>query len=410
MSVGQEFLIVATGCPKDSTSSWKDECLNSLQRSLSVGATRGAESEGGPWKFDVPDGDRSLMFGSFDNLIRLTDDLQKYDGQVDGIVHRLERQYLELDSKAQFQIYQRTAKSWTDFSKYIRNWQWDEGKYPKTRNIVELSTLLMQVLNKIDEEARNKLAQYNEYKTQKSSLAKKEGANLASRDLIDVLTPEVVRKKGDPDDDFIATEHLTTVVVIIPRGADAEFLQLYETMQENVVPMSARKFKNLDDKDGNSLWRVVMFKSAVEGFKKQCREKRFMVRDFEYSEEAYKKLAHQREQIEIALQQQHKLMQELYKAAWSDAMIAWVHVKALRVFVESVLRFGMPPRFASFIVLPKSGKTAAARSALESVLGRNGQSLGPYAGDKLGDAAPDEGDEYFPYVSFSFVPFNVPRG
>jgi len=198
--------------------------------------------------------------------------------------------------------------------------------------------------------------------------------------------------------------------VILPRGTDAEFLKEYEKMHENVVPMSARKFKALDDKDGNSLWRVVMFKTAVEGFKKQCREKRYMVRDFEYSEETYRKLAHQREQIEIAVQQQHKLMQELYKAAWSDAMIAWVHVKALRVFVESVLRFGMPPRFASFIVLPKPSKTTAARSALASVLGRHGQSHGPYSGDKVGDAAPDEGEEYFPYVSFSFVPFNVPRG
>ena len=26
-----------------------------------------------PYKFEVPDGDRSLLFGSFDNLIRLTD-------------------------------------------------------------------------------------------------------------------------------------------------------------------------------------------------------------------------------------------------------------------------------------------------------------------------------------------------
>merc|ERR1719230_2058967 len=107
--------------------------------------------------------------------------------------------------------------------------------------------------------------------------------------------------------------------------------------------MSARKF-NLDDKDGNSLWRVVMFKSAADGFKKQCREKRFLVRDFEYSEESYKKLKAQREQLDEAVQRQHQLVRGLYKAAWSDAMVAWVHIKAMRVFVESVLRFGMPPR------------------------------------------------------------------
>merc|ERR1719336_707194 len=112
---------------------------------------------------------------------------------------------------------------------------------------------------------------------------------------------------GSADDDFIYTEHLTTVAVILPRGSDQDFLKVYETMQENVVPKSARKFKDLDDKDGNSLWRVVMFKSAAEGFKKQCRERRFIVRDFEYSEDAYKRLKAQREQLEDAVKRQQEL-------------------------------------------------------------------------------------------------------
>merc|ERR1712039_802597 len=144
---------------------------------------------------------------------------------------------------------------------YLKTWQWDEAKYPKTRSISDNLTLLMSVVNKLDEEARNKTAQYNDFKTQKGNLTKKQGANLTGLDLVDVLTPDVVRMNGDADDDFIYTEHLTTVCVILPRGSDQDFLKAYETMAENVVPMSAKKFKNLDDKDGNSLWRVVMFKS-----------------------------------------------------------------------------------------------------------------------------------------------------
>mmetsp|Transcript_13236 Transcript_13236/g.41786 ORF Transcript_13236/g.41786 Transcript_13236/m.41786 type:complete len:93 (+) Transcript_13236:103-381(+) len=89
-------------------------------------------------------------------------------------------------------------------------------------------------------------------------------------------------------------------------------------------------------------------------------------------------------------------------------MVAWVHIKAMRVFVESVLRFGMPPCFGAFIVSPKSGATTAARKVLADVLGRQGQA-GPYGGDKLAAAGDDEGEEYFPYVSFSFTPFNVQR-
>ncbi|CAE8651453.1 unnamed protein product, partial [Polarella glacialis] len=258
----------------------------------------------GPQKFEVPDGEVSLLFGSFDNLIKLTDDLAKFDSTVDGIVHRLERQTLELDPKAEFKV-----KSQRQEKPFL-------AKYPKSRSISDNLTLLMSVVNKLDEEARNKTAQYNEFKTQKANTSKKDGANLAGRDLIDVLTPDVVKCTGGPDDDFIMTEHVTTVPVIIPRGQEEDFLKFYESTAQYVAPQSARKFDGMDDKDGNSLWRVVMFRSAVDAFKKACREKRFLVKDFEYSEKAYKKLKVQREQLEESVKRQHELVRGLYQAAW----------------------------------------------------------------------------------------------
>uniref|UniRef100_A0A7S4WB86 V-type proton ATPase subunit C n=1 Tax=Alexandrium monilatum TaxID=311494 RepID=A0A7S4WB86_9DINO len=403
MSACPEFWIVAGGCSRgqhaDSSEMEKGGLLAELKHSSALSA------HGGPWMFNVPDGERSLLFGSFDNLIRLTDDLAKADSQVDSIVHRLERQFLELDAKAHFKV--KSQRQERDLADYLRTWQWDEAKYPKTRSISENLTLLMSVVNKLDEEARNKTAQYNEFKTQKGNLAKKDGANLTNRDLVDVLTPDVVKKSGESDDDFIMTDYLTTVPIILPRGTEQEFLTSYESFAENVVPMSARKFKGLDDKEGNSLWRVVLFRSSAEAFKKQCRERRYLARDFEYSEEGYKKLKTQREQLEEMVRRQHDLVIGLYSAAWSDAMVAWVHIKAMRVFVESVLRFGMPPCFGAFIVAPKSGATAAARKALADTLGKAGQA-GPYGSDKPAAAADDD-EEYFPYVSFSFTPFTISR-
>mmetsp|Transcript_4167 Transcript_4167/g.9727 ORF Transcript_4167/g.9727 Transcript_4167/m.9727 type:complete len:404 (-) Transcript_4167:117-1328(-) len=403
MSGGQEFWIVASGCAKtQSGQAEKEDLFKSLKShpALASRSTRGRDEAEGPWKFSVPDGERSLMFGSFDNLIRLTDELQKYDSHLEGIVHRFERQYLEVDPKAQFKVRsQRTEKS---FMEYLQHWQWDDAKYPKTRSISDNLTLLITVVNKLDEEARNKTAQYNELKTQKGNLAKKESASLTNRDLVDLLTPDVVKMNGSPDDDFIYTEHLTTVVVILPRGTDQEFLKIYESMQENVVPMSAKHFSKLDDKDGNSLWRVVVFKSAAENFKKQCRERRFIPRDFEYSEETLKKLHGQRELVDEAVKRHHELVRGLYQAAWSDGMIAWTHIKAMRIFVESVLRFGMPPTFASFIIIPKTGQNTVTRKALADILGKQN--------DKMTADAGDDGEEYYPYVSLSFTPFAVPRG
>ncbi|CAE8706987.1 unnamed protein product, partial [Polarella glacialis] len=372
MSVGQEFWIVAVGCSKGQ------------------GATSQPEKEG-PQKFEVPDGEHSLLFGSFDTLIKLTDDLAKFDSSVDGIVHRLERQTLELDPKAEFKVNsQRQEKPFLD---YLKTWQWDEAKYPKTRSIADNLTLLMSVVNKLDEEARNKTAQYNEFKTQKGNMSKKDGANLAGKDLIDVLTPDVVKCTGGPDDDFIMTEHVITVPLIIPRGQEEDFLNFYESTDQYVVPESARKFEGMDDKDGNSLWRVVMFRSAVDAFKKACRrEKRFLVKDFEYSEEAYKKLQVNRASLDESVKRQHELVRGLYQAAWSDAMVAWMHIKAMRVFVERVLRFGMPPRFASFVLH-------------SDILGKQ---AGTFSADNKTDSRGEDGkddDEFFPYVSLSLTPF-----
>lgn len=48
-------------------------------------------------------------------------------------------------------------------------------------------------------------------KQSQQTAKKNDMTSFTQRDLIDVLTPEVVK-----DDDFIETEHLTTVVAVIP--------------------------------------------------------------------------------------------------------------------------------------------------------------------------------------------------
>ena len=40
----------------------------------------------------------------------------------------------------------------------------------------------------------------------------------------------------------------------------------------------------------------------------------------------------------------------LGRTAWGEAVMAWVHVLALRVFVETVLRYGLPLSFVCGLV------------------------------------------------------------
>ena len=41
----------------------------------------------------------------------------------------------------------------------------------------------------------------------------------------------------------------------------------------------------------------------------------------------------------------------LGRTAWGEAVMAWVHVLALRVFVETVLRYGLPLSFVCGLVM-----------------------------------------------------------
>jgi len=197
--------------------------------------------------------------------------------------------------------------------------------------------------------------------------------------------------------------------VILPKGADKDFLACYETLlvseggalpDQNVVPGSAKGFDKLADKEGNMLFRVVCFKSKVEDLKKALRERRWLVRDFKYDAEAYEQLQEHRKNLDTNYDKAAAMMKTLYQAAWSDTMVAWIHLKAARIFVESVLRYGMPPMFGAFLISPKTGKLPVVRKAIEPVLGAGGQSA---------QTGGDDEEEVFPYVSFSMTPFSAAR-
>jgi V-type H+-transporting ATPase subunit C len=52
------------------------------------------------------------------------------------------------------------------------------------------------------------------------------------------------------------------------------------------------------------------------------------------------------------------------QASFSEAFRAWIHLKAIRIFVESVLRYGLPVNFQAFLLKVSAGKEKLLRSAL----------------------------------------------
>ena len=47
--------------------------------------------------------------------------------------------------------------------------------------------------------------------------------------------------------------------------------------------------------------------------------------------------------------------------------MAWIHLKAMRVFVESVLRYGLPVNFQGMILLPQKKTSRKLRDTLKQL-------------------------------------------
>jgi len=82
--------------------------------------------------------------------------------------------------------------------------------------------------------------------------------------------------------------------------------------------------------------------------------------------------------------------------------MAWVHIKAVRVFVESVLRFGLPVDFSAVLIKPKrSTNDKKIRTKLATLYSNLSGNSG---NDDQFKASGDSRDEYYPYVSYLIQP------
>merc|ERR1711992_288853 len=94
------------------------------------------------------------------------------------------------------------------------------------------------------------------------------------------------------------------------------------------------------------------FKKVVDEFKQKARENKFNVRDFTYNEEALKSGKSELTKLHTDKKKQFGPLVRWLKVNFSEAYTAWIHVKALRVFVESVLRYGLPVNFQAMVLRP----------------------------------------------------------
>jgi hypothetical protein len=223
---------------------------------------------------------------------------------------------------------------------YLSNFQWNKVKYRADKPIAELISSLQSEVSSVDSDVKSKFAQYNNTKTNLATMQRSKTGNLSQKSLTSIVNPEWLLK---PD----ASEYLQQHLIAVPAQQVKEFLQTYESLTAMVVPRSASLLAKDDE---FHLYAVTVFKKHSNEFLHKCRESRWTPREWKFHEGGKEA---EEEELRKLEKEERKVWGEalrLGRTGYSDAVMAWMHVLALRVFVETVLRYGLPLNFVAGIV------------------------------------------------------------
>lgn len=388
------------------------------------------------FKFEVP----SLTVGTLDTLMTLSDEMGKTDQVVEGIVRKIEKTAHDLsDRKGASDL----SVGGVPASRYIQQFAWDSAKYPNRRPLKELVALIAGGASAIEEELKQLTSSYGEKTVALQDVKRRKGGNLMSADLNDMLNADIMSKVTVTD-----TEYLKTIFIAIPKSTKEVFevaiykigsdlvgyggpdwtqdptklgepvdfgtnVDRHKTRGSPVVPGSLQKVHADDD---SILYAVTILKGQYEAgyyennefqagskvdfleeFSRVCREKRFIVRDnFSWDPSQASKSGMALEQLQVEVDGMKSALTRWCKNHYGDAFVAWMHIKVIRVFVEAVLRYGLPVDFTAVLYKVHPNKDTDLIHALDKFLGGTSGS-----DDKDVD---DEGEDFHEFVLLKFDP------
>ncbi|XP_006140884.1 V-type proton ATPase subunit C 2 isoform X2 [Tupaia chinensis] len=338
-------------------------------------------------KFGIPD----FKVGTLDSLVGLSDELGKLDTFAESLIRRMAQSVVDVMEDSKGKVQENLLANGVDLTSFVTHFEWDMAKYPAKQPLVTVVDTLAKQLAQIETDLKSRTAAYSTLKTNLENLEKRSMGNLFTRTLSDIVSK---------DDFVLDSEYLVTLLVIVPKPNYIQWQKTYESLSDMVVPRSTKLIA--EDNEGG-LFTVTLFRKVIDDFKIKAKENKFTVREFYYDENEIRR---EREEVTRLLsdkKQQYGPLLRWLKVNFSEAFIAWIHIKALRVFVESVLRYGLPVNFQAVLLQPhKKSSTKRLREVLNSVF----RHLDEVAAASILDASVDipglqlGNQDYFPYVYF----------
>lgn len=392
------------------------------------------------FRFKVPE----LTVGTLDTLIALSDDLGKISTQVENVVRKVERQYLELsgESPKPLMVNDVTVDA------VLNRFQWNTAQFQtEGKQLSELVSQVQAIAGKTDEELKVLSNTYTEKNLALATAKRRQVINLVTSDFEDFLSPEAVAKI-----DLINTDSLLTITVVVPKALEQEFLNTYHGIGSDIAaygnpdwsdvtsvgkndgrfgpalkrnsvkgsPVVPGSKKKIIEEGDMILYAVTVlrghyesgyfvddvftpgkFVDYLEPLKSAFREKRFTVRELVYDSSKTEGVQGAIERAQADLKTCKSSTIRWCQSHFGEVYSAWIHLKVIQAFVESVLRYGLPVDFTAMFLKPDPKLEKELKLKLSNTILELRPELRP-KNSLMEDEDEDDSDANLPFVCLRF--------
>lgn len=338
------------------------------------------------WPFSIP---MNLKVGTLDVLVGLAEEFSKLELYSESVTRKVVHYMGEILEDQRHMLEDNLTVGGATPLTYVTKFQWDAAKFPIKQTLRALHDNMSEQLTRIDSDLRTKAAAYNAVKGNLQTMERKQTGSLVTRNLADIVKKEQF---------VLGSEYLQTILIVVPKHIYPQWESTYAKLTDMVVPGSSERI--YEDQD-NGLWTVTLFRKMADDFAQRARESKFIPRDFVYDEKKIEEDKHQLTKLVSDKKRQFPLLFRWLKMNFGESFTMMMHVKALRVFVESVLRYGLPVDFQAMILKPNKKSQKRLRDVLGQLYGHlDNMSASNIKDDEYTPTGMSSG-EYYPYVSIN---------
>ena len=113
------------------------------------------------------------------------------------------------------------------------------------------------------------------------------------------------------------------------------------------------------------LFSLVCMKEYAADYVKVLKKNGFTAQQFNCDPQGYLKELEEKSKLQMDLNTVNMKLLKECKAFFGELFQALVHLKIMRVFIDGVLRFGIPPKFFLCVLHTNKGKEKKVMDALE---------------------------------------------